>query len=637
MKTKLIVLSIFLVGSLLLPAAQDYSFSGYLPKVFKEGNALNIKIDTQTGEKEFYIYYRADGVKHFQVRKMSRDKEGKVYYRLSTDNLYGKNLEYFIVESKDRVSDSISPVFTIKGFTRSESPDIYFQDSGTVPESTQPKKDPLFFKIGASLSTVTQIHDKTEVPGEKFDANGNLRLYKNVYNEDYQFDFDSNFTYMHNPAENEKKINLSSMKIAFKKGIHTMEAGDLSISGTEFTTSYLNRRGFYYQMDGKNLYLSSFCANSQQKTGFDGFGVPSSNAFLVGATAGVNVGTIFKGRGMFLAGKDNADSKTISMVEDPYREGSLYSIWGEFNLFENHLTLKGEFSRSNLGKGSDKENLEKESDTAWQVGGDFNYNVVNAHVDYKKVGDKFGSIANLFLETDWEGLASNVGLMIKSFSLNVRYTDRKTYLNSEIQPMLHTKNLGTDLNWLVANHIQLGAEFSVDNLEYDKSTGLQTGSEDMSTTRYAGTLGFISGSNSIMFKLGKTESKTFSSNIDASVAMSLKLGTFFSLSPTLSYQSTENFSDDSTSKIYNAFVTSELTFIPQLFSLTLTGSWTKTDNTFTDSTVLSLQGNANLYLAKIFKNKVQATLSLKGKYDDYKNGDTEDNNITVYLQADLSF
>jgi hypothetical protein len=53
--------------------------------------------------------------------------------------------------------------------------------------------------------------------------------------------------------------------------------------------------------------------------------------------------------------------------------------------------------------------------------------------------------------------------------------------------------------------------------------------------------------------------------------------------------------------------------------------------------VLSVQGNANLYLAKLFKNKIQATLSLKGKYEDYKNGDTEDNNVTVYLQADLSF
>jgi hypothetical protein len=638
MKTKLIFLIIFFVGSLFLPAAQSYSFSGYLPKVFKEGNTLNIKIDANTGKKEFYIYYRAEGLKHFQVRKMSRDKEGNVYYRLSTENLYGNELEYFIVESKDKMSDSISPVFTIKGFTDAESPEIYFQDSGTVPESSEPKKDPLFFKISPSLSTASQIHDDREVPDKKFDANGNLRVYKNVYNEDFQFDFDSNFTYMHNPSEDEKKFNLTSMKIAFRKGVHTIEAGDVSVNGTEFTTSYLQRRGFFYQMDGKKLYLSSFCTNSQQKTGFDGFGVPSSNAFLVGATAGVNVSTIFKARGMFLTGKDNVDSKTVFSTEDPYREGNLYSLWGEFNLFENHLSLKGEFSRSSFGRAADKDSLEKESDTAWRVGGDFNYGVVTAHVDYKKVGGEFGSIANLFLETDWEGLAGNISLMIKSFSLNVRYTDRKTNLNSTIQPMLHAKNLGADFSWLVVNHLQLGAEFSVDNLDYDKSTGLPTGTEDMDTIRYAGTLGYISGSNSIMLRLGKSESKTFTSDIDASVAMNLKFGSFFSFSPTFSYQSNENFSDSSTTKVYNAFLSSELTFIPELFSLSLTGSWTKTDNSaFSDSTILTVQGNANLFLSKFFKNKIQATLSLRGKYEESKTGDIEDDYVTVYLHADLSF
>ncbi len=80
-----------------------------------------------------------------------------------------------------------------------------------------------------------------------------------------------------------------------------------------------------------------------------------------------------------------------------------------------------------------------------------------------------------------------------------------------------------------------------------------TGSEDMDTIRYAGTLGYVSGSNSLIFKLGKTESKTFTSNIDGSVALNLRFGNFLSLNPTLSYQSTENFADDSTSKIYNAY------------------------------------------------------------------------------------
>jgi hypothetical protein len=627
------------MGYVLTPGtlnAKSYSFSSYLPKVEKQGENLYIQINTLKPGKDFYIYYRIKGLKHFQVRKMNTDKLGSVYYHLSTGTLYGKDIEYFIVENRENKSDSISPVFTIGEFTDKESPDIYFLDAGP-PAADGSSKDPLFFRLGASLSSSTRIHDDSEFPGKKVDANGNIRVYKNIYNEKYQFDFDTNFTYTHDPGEEESKVNLSSMKVAFKKGAHSVEAGDLSISSTEFTTSYLTRRGLFYQMDGKTLYLSSFFTNSQQKTGFDGFGIPPSQAYIFGATAGVNMGTIFKVRGLFMTGKDNLDSKTVASTEDVFREGSLYSVWGELNLFQNHLVLKGEFSRSTFGKAEEKDKLEKESDTAWWAGGDFNYGVVTAHVDYKKIGGKFNSIANLFLENDWEGLAGNIGLTIKSFSLNVRYTDRTTNLTSVVQPMLHTKNAAADFSWLVANHVQLGAEFSLDNLDYDESSGMQTGSEDMDTIRYAGTLGYIAGSNGITLKLGKTESKTFTSNIDAAVAINLRFGNFLSLNPNLSYQNTENFIDNSTSKIYNAYLSGELTFIPELFSLSVSSSWTKTDNTHTDSTVLSAGGNLNFYMAKIFNQKVQPTISLRGKYEEFKNGDSKTDNVTLYLQADISF
>jgi hypothetical protein len=636
---KTIFLLVFLMGYVLTPGtlnAKSYSFSSYLPKVEKQGDNLYIQINTLKPEKDFYIYYRAKGLKHFQVRKMNTDKEGSVYYHLSTETLYGKDIEYFIVENRENRSDSISPVFTIAEFTDKESPDIYFLDAGP-PTADGSSKDPLFFRLGASLSSSTRIHDDSDFPGQKFDANGNIRVYKNIYNEKYQFDFDTNFTYTHNPSEEESKVNLSSMKVAFKKGAHSVEAGDLSINSTEFTTSYLTRRGLFYQMDGKTLYLSSFFTNSQQKTGFDGFGIPPSEAYIFGASAGVNVGTTFKVRGLFMTGKDNLDSKTVTSTEDVFREGSLYSVWGELNLFQNRLVLKGEFSRSTFGKAEEKDKLEKESDTAWWAGGDFNYGVVTAHVDYKKIGGKFNSIANLFLENDWEGLAGNIGLTIKSFSLNVRYTDRTTNLTSVVQPMLHTKNAAADFSWLVANHVQLGAEFSLDNLDYDESSGMQTGSEDMDTIRYAGTLGYIAGSNGITLKLGKTESKTFTSNIDAAVAINLRFGNFLTLNPTFSYQNTENFIDNSTSKIYNAYLNGELTFIPELFSLSVSSSWTKTDNTYTDSTVLSAGGNLNFYMAKIFNHKVQPTISLRGKYEEFKNGDTKTDNVTLYLQADISF
>ncbi len=631
----IIFLSVWLCCCWFLSAGA-YTFSSYLPKVEKAGSDLVIKIHTLKVEKDFYIYYRSKGLKNYQVRKMKLDKEGNVYYQLSTANLYGDTLEYFIVENGKSVSDSISPVFTLTGVTDKESPEIYFLEAGQESGGGTPKIGfPL--KLGASLSSTSRIHDDAEFPGEKFNATGNIRLYRNISEEKYEFDFDTNVAYMHHPSETESKFNLSDMKVRFKAGEHTFAVGDLSIDNTEFTVSALARRGLRYEMEGKTLYVSSFFTNAQQKTGFEGFGIPATDANIFAATAGVNIGTTLMVRGMFITGKDNLDSKTVVSTDEVYREGNVYSFWGELNLFANKLRLKGELAHSSYGSGADSATVEKESDTAWRYEADFSHGIVTAHVDYKKVGEKFNSIANLFLQNNREGLNGTIGLVIKSFSLNLRYQDQKTNIISEIQPMLHSKNMGADFNWLAANHVQLGAEFSLDNLDYDESTGLLTGSEDMDTIRYAGTLGYVSGSNSLIFKLGKTESKTFTSNIDGSVALNLRFGSFLSLNPSLSYQSTENFADDSTSKIYNAYLNGELTIVPGYFSFSVNGSWTRNDNTFTDSTSISVSGNVNFYMAQLFKNKLQPTLSLRGKYDEYKTDGTSTHNTSLYLQADISF
>ena len=217
MKLKgMIFLSILLCCCLFLNAGA-YTFSGYLPKIEKSGGDLVIKINTLKAEQDFYIYYRSKGLKNYQVRKMKVDKEGHVYYQLSTANLYGDTLEYFIVENGKNVSDSISPVFTITEFTDKESPEIYFLDAGQESGGGTPKIGfPL--KFGASLSTATRIQDDAEFPGNKFDATGNLRLYRNISEEKYEFDFDTNVAIIYTPEKNEK-INVDVTPSKFQKSL----------------------------------------------------------------------------------------------------------------------------------------------------------------------------------------------------------------------------------------------------------------------------------------------------------------------------------------------------------------------------------------------------------------------------------
>lgn len=626
------VVIIFIIFSVnLIP----YTFSNYLPKVEKGNEVVTIKVSTLSRGEDFFIYYKTRGLEKYQVRKMKIDKGGQIYYRLPIKNLYGDRIDYFIVEAGKSDKKMMSPVFAVTKFTKNESPEIYFM-SDTSGSSAVKKKNP-FLKMSASLSTTIKLMDNAEYPGNDFAASSNMRLYKNIYDKEYQFDFDSNFTYMNSVSDSESKFNLSSMMIRFKKGSHKFEAGDVSINNTEFTTSYLSRRGLNYEMSGQKIYLNAFITNSQQKKGFDGFGIPPTNANLFGTTIGYNFKTIFKIRAMLLTGKDTVDSKTVVSTDDVYREGSLFSTWSELYLLKNRFSLKGEYSRSSFGKGEDDNSVTKESDSAWKTGFSYNYKILSASANYKKIGSKYNSIANLFLTNDKEGLTSNVGLTFKTASVYVTYLDQKDYIDNPLQDMLHTKNLNTTFNWLIGNHFKLGADFGVNNLQYDKSTGLQSSGTDMNTTKYSGSLGYISGSNGITLKIGKSESKDFTSNIDASVAVNLKLGKFLTFYPTVSYTNTENFSDSSESNMLSVYLSSELSFVPQVFTLSISGSYSDSESASSNSTSMNVNANLNFYMSKLFKYKVTPSLSIKGKYQESDYNGTKTDSTAVYLQFDLSF
>ena len=614
----------------------DISISNLLPTTEILPDSVTIQMSAGMAGEMYYLYYRTKGMKAFQVRKMNLSPNGGMMYRIPLTNLYGRELEYFILSSRGKKGQALSPVFSVKDLDTGESPRIYFQD---IPDPSSPSalpREPLV-RMNGSLSTITRIRDKSSSGAKAFSASGNLRLYRNIVKEKYQLDLDSNFVYLSQVQDTESHVNLSSMMVRLKTGEWKVEAGDLSLSNSEFSTSYLSRRGISAEMNGKWFSVGSFLTNSQQKTGFEGFGIPPSGAMLFGAHLGLHSNSRFKIRGLFLTGKDNVDSRTISSSEDVVREGQLMSLSGEMNLFRSRLQVTGEYAHSTFGKAGLEETLEKQEGTAWRADARYNAGILSVGGGYQKIDNYYNSIANLFLQNDREGWKSDVGLNIKSFSMSVNYSDQTTYMNSVIQPALHTKNLSSNFSWMIANLIRIGAEYGVDNLDYDQSTGLQYGGTDMETLRYAVTLGLIAGANGITLRVGKTESKTFTSNLDASLALNLRFGQFMTLNPTVSYQSTDNLSDGTNSKIYNLYLNSELTFIQQVLTLTLSGSYSRNDNGVSDSQMIQASGNINFYMAKIFKNKVQPTLVLVSRYQESQYGDMKDDNLAFYLQFNVSF
>ncbi len=631
----------FIAGTWLLAlgvSGQSLQRLNILPRVERAAGQVVIRITPSRGRGPYFVHYRTDGMNGFQVRKMEAETSGTLACRIPTANLYGRDLEYYVAEKRGGNMSDITLRHTIAGFTDKNSPEIYFQEGAAAAAPGRHWQPPV--NVNASLSTSRKLdpNSESEYGQQRYSANGNLRIYRNIVKDDTQFDFDANFAHVDpRNTDIEKAINLSSMMVRFKKGAIQFEAGDVAINETEFTTSYLNRRGLRVEITGDNFSLNTFYTNSQQKTGFDGFGIPDTDAGIFGAAAGVNLKNTLKLRGMFMSGKDNLDSKTVSSSENPFRQGSMFSVWGELNLLANSLQVNGEFSSSRFGAAADPALLAKESDTAWKAGLKYNRGILSLAADYESIGDRFNSIANLFLQNDREGLSSSLGLTVKSFSWMVTYLDKKNYMNNPLQDMLHQKRIGTTLNWGLGTHFRVGADVSRDNLDYDSTTGLQTSTSDMNTYNYSATLGYVAGSTGVNLSLGKTESVNFTSNLNASLGVNLRFGSFLTMSPTLSYQQNETLSDGGKSTIYNAYLNSEITLIPQYLTVTVSSSYMNNDSPYSTSSNWTAGCNLNFFAAKLFKDKVRPSLSLKSMFQGGKYGDVKSHSSLFHLQADIAF
>jgi len=630
-----------LIGAILLSQTVFGQVSqriNYLPRIDKQPDQVVIQIVPPKAKGTYYIHYRTEGMEGFQVRRMKADPSGAFIHRIATANLYGRNIEYYVVEKRANGSSAASLTHTVVDFTRSHSPEIYFQEGAAAAAPKRPWQPPL--NVNASLSTSTKLSEKNDsgIFQQNYTANGNLRIFRNIAKNDYQIDFDTNFAHIDPRNEAiEKRINLTSMMVRFKKGDMQIEAGDVSVNQTEFTTSYLNRRGLRFEYAGKALYLNSFFTNSQQKTGFDGFAIPDTDAGIFGAVAGLNLKNSLKVRGMFMTGKDNIDSKTLSSSETASRQGDMFSLWSELNLFQNSLLIAGEIAASRFGKAASDEKMKKTNDSAWRAGLKYNRGILSFSADYEDIGDHFNSIANLFLQNDREGFSTNFGLNLKSFSWNASYVDKKNYMNNPLQDMLHQKRAGTSLSWGLGKHFRIGADLSRDNLDYDASTGLQSASSDMITDTYSTSLAYMAGATAITINVGKTESLRFTSNLNASLGLSLRFGRFMNLNPTLSYQENETLSDGSKTTLYNLYLNSEITLIPQYFTLTFSASYMNSEGPLSKSNSWTAGCNLNLFASRIFKDKIRPSLSLRSMFQGADYNGLKSDSAVFHLQADIAF
>jgi hypothetical protein len=149
----------------------------------------------------------------------------------------------------------------------------------------------------------------------------------------------------------------------------------------------------------------------------------------------------------------------------------------------------------------------------------------------------------------------------------------------------------------------------------------------------------------VQFNLSATNADLNSENNPqyASTNLTLNLGGNFrykdwlTLIPNLGFSENENKFMQEKMQTYNAFLTTELTFIPQLLSASVSGGYSQTEMSSSGtSSNINATLSLNSYLDSLIKVG-QLILALRGNYSSMEMPGFSDSFLTLGIQADFSF
>jgi hypothetical protein len=592
------------------------------------------------------VFFRFPGVAEFQVRKMHKGAEGEFTYVLDSREVTGMSFDYYVeAEKKGEIT-----------FLPAGGPGSFFTvncEGGAAPEVPGDLPPPVRAKVTwpVHLTGTAQavIYEKDELATPRdTSVAGNVRLAANYQKGNTNVTFDSNFSYSNTPVQGEKDIDLSNMAVSVAHDNHTLKAGDVNITESEFTVQGLGRRGLEYAYTGSKASVHVFDINSQQPRGFDGFGVPRPALSIFGGAVGYK---FFKDavsvKAVYLSGKDDP-RRGVNVSEAFFnatgRKGNVFAVVEETNLFRNKLTLGAEFARCDFD-GDLSDEAGSKSDSAWRIGGAFRSGILQAGAVYRFIGGAFSPIGFQFFANDRKGLEANLGLSKGRLSLMGTFMSMKDNVKGEADRDT-TENMNGNLNfmWNVSDKVSLNVGYQRSEQDTSRDQGSPLFPQDSVTDQLSGALMLnFSPSASVNLQVANAAASSKSSPQGNNTGLNLNLGGSFragnvlSVAPTLGYSNAKNKFTGERQLTYNSFLTAEVTIVPEWLSTSFQGGYTRSDNgSMGVSDALNLSGLVSVQLKNLIKAGT-VSLSIKGNYGRTKMTGFSNTVSAVLAQCDFSF
>jgi hypothetical protein len=614
---------------------------------YRSGESLAVAARAP-GARTMRIRFRFPGVTEFQVRKMDGSDSGAFSFALDSREVTGTSFEYYLeAERKDEAAflpaGAPSKVFTVRseGGAPPEVPSDLPAPTSSAGKVTWP------VSLNGSAQAVLYEKDEASTPKD-LPVAGNVRLAAEYRKGDTTVVFDSNFNYSNTPVAGEKNVDLSNMAVSVSRGGHALKAGDVNVTESEFTVQGLGRRGLDYSYSGAKGSVRIFDINSQQPRGFDGFGIPKAALNIFGGAVGYKfLKDAVSVKAVYLTGKD--DPTQGANVSEAYfnargRKGSVFALVEETTLFQNKLTIGGEFARSDFD-GDLSDGAGSRSDNAWRVGGTFRSGILQAGAVYRFIGGGFSPIGFQYFANDRRGLEANIGVSKGSFSLTGAFQSMKDNVEGEAERDT-TKNMNGNLSlmWTASSKLSFNLGYTRGEQDTSRDGGSPLFPQDSVTDQLTGAVMVtLSPSVSLNLQLANASASSKSApqgnntGVNVNLGGAFRAGTVLSVSPTLGFATARNKFTGERQTSYNSFLAAEITVVPEWFTTSLQGGYTRADNgSFGVTETVNLSGLLSVQLKKLIKIGTVA-LSIRGNYGRTKMPGFANTLSAILAQCDFAF
>lgn len=605
-------------------------------KKFIQGTKLKIEVSA-TGQVQWLrLFYRVEGVDHFQARKIDQSQVGLFTYILDTSLLVTARFDYYIMAN---VNGKIV-------YLPHKAPGKYFEAKGEVSESKKKKsKLPVSIKVNGSLSgRITG--ESADQEQRSFLADGNISISQLTNKDDLKINLSLNSTSTNHPLDGNENFDLSNLTLSVKMKNHFAKIGDISfVSSSQFSINALGRRGIEYQFDNNRFLFHFFNINSQQQLGWEGL-IPKTNLSLMGGILGYSFfNQKLTLKLIYITGKDDpseASNVGTSLLDS--RDGNVWAFVPELNLFKNKLKISGEFAQSIHDK-----NLEDEDgpdkDRAWRVGGVFISKTITLRANYKLIGKEFNPIGYSFFVNDRESYDINMGINLKKIHCNLFYLDEQNNVENDPSNWVsNIKNGGADLTMSLFKWASLNLGYRRNKMESFGLENLGTLFGDYSSDDYSLGLNVVLGTSkhiTLSISCSDLKSKTASENDrdvwNMNLGGLLKFGKYISFCPSISYSISKNQTGGTETENYNFFLSAEMAIIPSVLSISTSSSYFKMMAESGDVDNLNVSICLNLYLGWIKKYLAYAVISLKGYLKEIESENYSKNYESLWLQFSFNF